>query len=52
MGSTAARKDLDRRSGPKSFQRKPQIEKPAIETHYALKPVFSSSFFDHVMFSM
>jgi hypothetical protein len=37
MGSIAARKDLDRRSGSKTFQRKLQIEKTAIETNYPVK---------------
>ena len=50
IGSRVARKDLDRRSGPKTFQRKLQIEKIAIETNYALKPVFSRYFSDHVFF--
>ena len=41
----AAGKDLAGRSGPKTFQRKVQIEKTAIETNYALKLVFFEFFF-------
>jgi hypothetical protein len=52
MGSRADGKDLDRRSSPKTFHRKLQIEKTTIETNYALKPVFSEFFFDHIIFSM
>jgi hypothetical protein len=46
MGSRPAKKDLARRSCPKTLQRKVQIEKKlAIETNYALKPVFIEFFF-------
>ena len=50
MGSRPANKDLARRCGPKTFQRKVQIEKTAIETNYALKPVFIQFFFSITFF--
>ena len=52
MGSRAGGKDLDKRSGSKTFHPKLQIEKTAIETNYALKSgFFSRSFFDHGFFN-
>ena len=57
MGSRAAGKDLERWSGPKTFQRKHQVEKTAIETNYGLKPgfflvLFSITFFFNVNLSL
>ena len=45
MRSRPAKKDLAGTCGPKTFQRKVQIEKTAIESNYKLKPYFIEFFF-------
>jgi hypothetical protein len=45
MGSRADKRDFAGTSDPKTFQRKVQIEKTAIETNYALKDIFIGFFF-------
>ena len=47
----AVGKNLAGRSGPKTFQRKVQIKKTAVETNYVLKQVFIWFFFRLCFFS-